>query len=98
MTFSSPARDIFVMCRGVAAVAVERLRIRSRGLVEVRDADASVGSPLLSEPPQPYGHQCCNHRLRPGATRRDAYGRCQYGKRLNVRVAIGSMSELSNLR
>lgn len=56
MTFSSPARDIFVTCRGVAAVAVERLRMRSRGLVEVRDADASVGSPLLSEPPQPYGH------------------------------------------
>ncbi len=98
MSFSSPAPGLFVSYRGAATVAVERLRIRLRRLVEVRDADASAGSLLVSEPPQPHGHTSLQHRLRPGATRRDAYGACQYGKRLNVRVAKGLMPEFSNLR
>lgn len=48
MTFSSPELDLFVSYRGVAAVAVEWLRIPLHGLVEVQDADASVGSLLPS--------------------------------------------------
>ena len=44
MRFSSPGLDIFILYRGVAAVVVGWLRIPLHGLVEVQDADASVGS------------------------------------------------------